>query len=147
MTGVQTCALPISVELNNCAVGEEGGLTVYMTHAYHYDLMVKQLADNQQAVTLYYRLGNMGHTEKTVIVPNGKVYLRVVADNDYYNFYYSTDNKEYTFLEKMDVRFISSETAGGFTGVYFGLFAAAPAEQKGSVDFEWFDYQELTDKK
>ena len=140
------CEATTALELNNCAVGEEGGLTVYMTHAYHYDLMVKQLADNKQAVTLYYRLGNMGHTEKTVVIPNGKVYLRVVAENDYYNFYYSTNNKEYTFLEKMDVRFLSSETAGGFTGVYFGLFAAAPAEQKGSVDFEWFDYKELADK-
>ena len=41
----------------------------------------------------------------------------------------------------MDVRFLSSETAGGFTGIFFGLYAAAKDEQKGSVDFEWFDYQ------
>ena len=111
-----------------------------MTHAYHYDLMVKQLPNNKQAVTLYYRLGNMGHTEKEVIIPNGKVYLRIIGDNDYYNFYYSTNDKDYTFLEKMDVRFLSSETAGGFTGIYFGLYAAAQGEQKGSVDFKWFDY-------
>ena len=135
------CEATTAVELNKTSIGEEGGLTVYMTHAYHYDLFVKQLANNQQAVVLYYRLGNMGHTEKEVIVPNGKVYLRVKAENDYYNFYYSTNGNDYTFLEKMDVRFLSSETAGGFTGIMFGLYAAAPNKQKGSIDFEWFDYK------
>ena len=76
-----------------------------------------------------------------MIIPYGKLYLRVIDDNDYYNFYYSTNNQDYIFLEKMDVRFLSSETAGGFTGIFFGLYAAAKGEQKGSVDFEWFDYQ------
>ncbi len=134
------CTATTSVELRNCAPGEEAGLTVYMTHAYHYDVLVRQLADGKQAVSLYYRLGNLGHTEKEVTLPKGKVYLQVRAEKDYYAFHYSTDNKKFDFLGKMDTRFLSSETAGGFTGIYFGLYAGAQGTPQGAADFEWFDY-------
>lgn len=134
------CTATTSVELKNCAENEEAGLTVYMTESYHYDVFVKQLNDGKQAVTLYYRLGNMAHIEKEVILPKGKVYLRVQADKDYYSFSYSTNNKTFDNLGKMDVRFLSSETVGGFTGIYFGLYAASKGETKGYADFEWFDY-------
>lgn len=134
------CVATTAVELTNAAVGDEAGLTTYMTHQYHYDVAVKQLADEKQAITLYYRLGAMGHTEKEVILPNGKVYLQVRADTDYYHFYYATDNQTFHELGKMDVRFLSSETAGGFTGIYFGLYAASKAESPGAADFEWFEY-------
>ena len=128
------------VELNNSGVDEEAGISAYMTNSFHYDLFVKQLKDDKQAVTLYYRLGDLSHTEKEVILPKGKVYLQIKADKDYYNFYYSTDNKKYNYLGRMDVKFISSETAGGFTGIYFGLYAAAKNNPNGYADFEWFDY-------
>ena len=135
------CTVTTNVELKNCTGGEEAGLTVYMTNEYHYDIAVKQLEGNRQSVNLYYRLGNMGHIEKEVILNNtAKVYIQVRADKDYYSFYYSTDNSKFELLGKMDVRFISSETAGGFTGVYFGLYASSKEKSKGFADFEWFDY-------
>lgn len=40
----------------------------------------------------------------------------------------------------MDVRFLSSETAGGFTGVFLGLFAQEKSDNKSIADFDWFDY-------
>ena len=134
------CVATTCVELNNSDIDEEAGISVLMTNQFHYDLFVKQLNDGKQAVSLYYRLGDLAHTEKEVILPKGKVYLQVKADKDYYNFYYSTDNKKYNNLGRMDVKFISSETAGGFTGIYFGLFASSKNAPKGYADFDWFDY-------
>ncbi len=38
---------------------------------------------------------------------------------------------------KLDTRYLSSETAGGFTGVYIGLFAES---DKGAyTDFDWVE--------
>ncbi|MDR1202619.1 MAG: glycoside hydrolase family 43 protein [Tannerellaceae bacterium] len=134
------CTVTASLELVNCIGKEEAGLTIYRTHAYHYDVFVKQLEDGKQSVNLYYRLGNMGHVEREVIIPTKKVYLQIRAEKDFYLFYYSTDNKQFEFLGKMDARFISTETAGGFTGAYFGLYATSKGTSKGYADFEWFDY-------
>lgn len=134
------CVVTTSVELTNGAVGDKAGLTAYMTHQYHYAISVRELPNSEQAVTLQYRLGAMSHTEKEVILPKGKVYLQLRADKDYYHFYYATDNKTFHEMGKMDTRFLSSETAGGFTGIYFGLYAETEAENPGVADFEWFDY-------
>jgi alpha-N-arabinofuranosidase len=41
----------------------------------------------------------------------------------------------------MDVRYLSSETAGGFTGIYLGLFITSEnAQSKGFADFDKFTY-------
>ena len=134
------CTATTAIELDKASLNDEGGITVYMTNEHHYDLFVRQGDKDKQFVTLSYRLGNMKHIEKEVELPKGKFYLRVEGSKDYYSFSYSTDNKTFKPLGKMDVRYISTETVGGFTGVYFGLYAASQKASKGVADFEWFDY-------
>ena len=113
-----------------------------MAEQSHYDLFVKQLADGKQAVVLRYRLGELTHTEKEVDLPASKVQLRVTGNNDLYSFQYATNGKDFHDLGKMNTRYISTETAGGFTGIMLGMYAvAATPESKGYADFEYFDYQ------
>ena len=138
------CEVTTALSLAHSSVDDEAGLTVYMTHEYHYDLYLKQLSANKQAVVLSYRLGRLKHIEKEVEIPSGIVSLRVDTRSDDYTFYYSIDGNKFHELGKMDTRFISSETAGGFTGVYFGLFAQGEANTTGGADFEWLDYR-ITD--
>lgn len=131
-----------SVQLQKAAPADEAGLTVYMDEQSHYDLFVKQLADGKQAIVLRYRLGELTHTEKEVVLPAGKVQLRVTGNNDLYSFQYATNGKDFHDLGKMNTRYISTETAGGFTGIMLGMYAvAATPESKGYADFEYFDYQ------
>ena len=41
----------------------------------------------------------------------------------------------------MNTCYISTETAGGFTGIMLGLYAAANDDaSEASADFEYFDY-------
>lgn len=89
----------------------------------------------------------MNHLEKEVELKGTKVFLRVEGDNDVYRFFYSTDNREYEKLADMDVRFLSSETAGGFTGIYLGLFAQSKIENGSFADFDWFEYIPIADNR
>ena len=41
----------------------------------------------------------------------------------------------------IDTTFLSSETAGGFTGVYLALYVSSLMED-GYADFDWFDYHD-----
>ena len=137
------CIATTCLELSNASADESAGLTVYMNKSHHYDIFVKQKKDGRQSINLYYRLGNLGQTVKELPLRAKKVYLQIRAEKNYYSFYYSVDNISFESLGKMDVHFLSSETAGGFTGVYFGLFAAAAKNAKGYADFEWFSYKNL----
>ena len=134
------CSATTAIELNNGSLNDEGGITVYMTNRHHYDLFVRQGEGDKQTVVLRYRLGNMQHTEKEIEIPKGKCRLRVEANKDYYSFFYSNDNENFQKLGQMDVRYLSSETAGGFTGIYLALYAASQKSSACVADFDWFDY-------
>lgn len=108
----------------------------------HYDLFVKQLADGKQAVVLRYQLNELTHTEKEVILPQEKVQLRVKGSNEIYSFEYATNGKDFKELGRMNTRYISTETAGGFTGIMLGLYAVSGSQtSKAYADFEYFDYE------
>jgi alpha-N-arabinofuranosidase len=54
----------------------------------------------------------------------------------------SSDGINFTQLAKMEYRFLSTETIGGFTGVMLGLFAQYKEETRDSyVDVDWFEYK------
>lgn len=46
----------------------------------------------------------------------------------------------------MNARYISTETAGGFTGIMLGMYAVAGSgASKAYAEFGYFDYQGETD--
>jgi alpha-N-arabinofuranosidase len=54
----------------------------------------------------------------------------------------SSDNSNYISLAKMEYRFLSTETIGGFTGVMLGTFTQCKDEISDSyVDVDWFEYK------
>lgn len=131
-----------SMQLEKASSADEAGLTVYMCEPSHYDLFVKQSADGKQVVALRYRLGELTHIEKEVVIPRGKVQLRVKGNKEFYSFEYATDGKNFQELGKMNTRYISTETAGGFTGVFLGLYAVSASDaSRAYADFEYFDYE------
>lgn len=131
-----------SMRLQKASARDETGLTVYMFKPAHYDLFVKQQEDGKQAVVLRYRLGAMTHIEKEVILPQGKVQLRVKGDKDIYSFEYATDGKNFKEMGRMNACYISTETPGGFTEITLGLYAASGSTgSEAYADFEYFDYE------
>lgn len=112
------------------------GITAYMAPGAHYDLYVAH-----STLHLRYRIGDLCHDRTTDIRVDSTAYLRIEGSNTHYIFSYSSDGKDYKEIDRMNVKYLSSETYGGFTGVYLGLFA----EGKSSADFGWFTYRSLED--
>jgi xylan 1,4-beta-xylosidase len=119
--------------------GSEAGLSVYMGADSQYDLAVI-CRDGHRFLTLTYYLGAMRHVEKEIPLDGHNVSLRVEGSPAYYTFFYSTDSRTFTKLGRMDTRYLSSETAGGFTGIFLGLYAEGSAQQS-YADFDWFEYE------
>lgn len=129
-----------SLSLHQASQGDEAGISIFRETHSHYDLFIRQDASGQSLV-LRYRLGNLSHTEQAVPVQSDKILLRVTGSPDTYRFEYSTDSQLFHPLGTMDTRYISTETAGGFTGTVIGLYAStADDASKGYGEFGWFDY-------
>ena len=91
---------------------------------------------------LRYRLNELTHIEKEIPLTPAckKVILRVTASPTVYSFSASTDGgKNFQELGKMNTRYLSTETAGGFTGSFIGLYAVSP-DNNGGGNFDYFDY-------
>lgn len=130
-----------SLSLKDATEGDETGMSLFRETHSHYDLFLRQDTAGQSLV-LRYRLGTLQHTEQAVPVKADKVQLRITGTPDTYRFEYSTDGKQFFTLGVMDTRYISTETAGGFTGTVIGLYATiANGKSKGYGEFELFDYE------
>lgn len=130
-----------SLSLHAAQSGDESGVSLFREVHSHYDVFLRQ-EEKGQSIVLRYRLGALLHTEKVVPVKPGKVQIRVKGTSDNYTFEYSVDNRHFNHLGTIDTRYISTETAGGFTGTVIGLYATTSVDaSKGYGEFEWFDYE------
>ena len=63
-----------------------------------------------------------------------------------YYFEYAPDGQPFRLLDKVDCSLVSTEVAGGFTGVVVGMYATANPRYAGTgkyyADFDYFDYRE-----
>jgi xylan 1,4-beta-xylosidase len=75
-------------------------------------------------------------------VDGDKVLLKIEGTANEYAFYFSdTGKEEYRLLGKQDTRYLSTEVAGGFTGVMIGLYASSNGQPStAKAYFNWFDY-------
>ena len=81
------------------------------------------------------------HSEKEFKLNGTHAWLRIASDKDFYYMLASEDGTNFIELAKMEYRFLSTETIGGFTGVMLGLFTECREETKGYVDIDWFEYR------
>lgn len=122
--------------------GMQAGLTAYVAPLNHYDVVVEKRND-KIFIKSNVRLGQTCHNEKEIVLTNSHVYLRITSDKDFYYMMASPDGINYTQLAKMEYRFLSTETIGGFTGVMLGLFAQCIDETRdGYVDIDWFEFKQ-----
>lgn len=100
----------------------EAGITIYMDENHHYDLAICQ-SDNGYEVIERLNIGDIKSVENRIPLQHlNKTSLLIKADPYYYSFFVKVDGKEIP-LGTAQTRYLSSEVAGGFTGVIIGLYA------------------------
>ncbi len=130
------------LDISGLRDGATAGLTVYMANDYHYDIAVERRA-GKAVLTLKFRLASLRHVEREIPLDADAIYLRAEGSPDAYSFAYSADGKQFVPLGHAETRFLSSETAGGFTGVYLGLFAESSIDNGSVADFDFFEYESV----
>jgi alpha-N-arabinofuranosidase len=128
------------LDLSHLTEGMQAGITAYAAPLNHYDVVVERRGGKLYAKSNV-RLGQTAHSEKELPLSSNKAYLRITSDKEFYYMQASSDGANYTTLAKMEYRFLSTETIGGFTGVMLGLYTQSKKHTDGYVDVDWFEYK------
>ena len=127
------------LDLSHLTEGMQAGITAYAAPLNHYDVVAERRGGKLYAKSNV-RLGQTAHSEQEIQLNGSRAYLRITSDKEFYYMQASSDGTNYTTLAKMEYRFLSTETIGGFTGVMLGLFTQCKEQTDGYVDVDWFEY-------
>lgn len=134
-----------SVEFEPGSEREEAGLVVRMNERHHYEIFVTRRG-GRPSVVLRRRIGNLQAEVASGDLSPGEsspLVLAIDADRDRYVFSYGPSPDDLRPLGDGETRYLSTEVAGGFTGVYLGIYATGNgAPCTSPADFDWFEYRE-----
>lgn len=123
--------------------GEEAGITTFMNEKHHYDLGVTSVAGNKKIV-FRKTVGSL-QVEEFHDYPEGAIQLQVKTEPQRLTFSIKSEQGEYTQIGWGETHFLSTEVAGGFTGVFAAMYATSPVEPATPALFDWFDYEPMED--
>jgi len=105
----------------------EAGITIYMDENHHFDVSIKK-EDNEYVAIGRLNIGTARVVTKSIRLSHNYAKLIIKAKADHYEFYVNeiTEDSKLSWVES---RYVSSEVALGFTGVFIGLYAYDPNEE------------------
>lgn len=138
------CDVSTRLEFTPKYNGDEAGLTVFMNERYHYEICLTMINDIKQIIVRK-RIGDVTEIASCLNYSADEIILGIKSNKKTYQFYcdLSPNDKEENVIAigNGECGFLSSEVAGGFTGVYFGLYATGREQkQKNKAYFDWFKY-------
>ena len=119
---------------------DEAGLCVLMNDRHHYEIAVTR-RDGRRVAIVRRRIGRLQVQTAVHPIAEGPVTLAIEAEPRLYRFDVTDSTGAPAALDTGETRYLSTEVAGGFTGVYLAMYATGngrPATKP--ADFDWFDY-------
>lgn len=134
----------LSVEVSGAA--DEAGVTYYLCEDHHYDLVLRNdeagdvvagdtmagdtvagdivAGGSMRKVALHLCCGDLKMDVKTIAIPKEQtsVLLEITSTPEEY-YFYATIAGEKIYMGKARSKYLTSEVAGGFTGVVMGMYA------------------------
>ncbi len=127
------------LDFNPGKANEEAGM-ILLNNGAHFDIIIRQSKGRRVAVGRL-RFGSVIHESGEAVLKPGPVKLIIKGERTNFIFSYSQGNEEPKELTRVMARYLSSETVGGFTGVYVGFYATGNGKVcTANADYDWFEY-------
>jgi alpha-N-arabinofuranosidase len=121
--------------------GEEAGLTALMNERHHYEIALTRREGVRQVIVRR-RIGSLQAIVAQAPFVGDRCRLSILADRNRYRFRFGPPDGDLHDLAEGETCYLSKEVAGGFTGVYFGLYATGNAARNTTpAHFAWFEYK------
>lgn len=120
---------------------EEAGMTAYMNERFHVALGCVR-REGRRSLVLHRTCGSLRSEEFTPITEEGAIRIELTADEGMLSFAYYRADGERVVIGGIEPRLLSTEMAGGFTGLYWALYATSNgAKSENAARFDYFKYQ------
>ena len=118
---------------------EEAGM-ILLNNGSHFDILLSS-KNGKKYLVVKLQFGQTIYSSEEVSLDDGYVDLKIEGNGPEFIFSFSQNGEDFKVVEKVDARFLSTETVGWFTGVYIGLYATGNGQQsKAIATYEWFEY-------
>jgi xylan 1,4-beta-xylosidase len=133
------------LDFNPAAENEKAGLMIFQGE-YNFYFMCKSLNKGKTVIQLY--KGNKANSSMDLVKqdilhnPKGKLELKIDAKAALYDFKFKEQGKAWkTLQENVDGKYLSTQTAGGFIGCLFALYATSSGKPStNTASYQWIDY-------
>ena len=137
------CRVETLLDFKPEKINEEAGLTVIMDENHHYEIAIVGDSHNRKLIVRR-TIGKLSGIVAEEIIADGAVKLEICADMGEYHFKYAVNENSFKEIADGETKYLSSEVAGGFIGIYFGLYATGNGTRNSTpADFEYFKYKVL----
>lgn len=136
-----TCHIAALLDFEPVNGGDEAGLTVYMNEKYHYDLAITFM-NGQKQIVLRRTVGSL-RVEKALDYPHGPVILQVEAQPEQFHFSFCQPEAEAVEMGTGESHLLSTEVAGGFTGIIIAMYTTSKSGRATPALFDWYDYEPM----
>jgi len=138
------CEATTQIDFQPQREGEAAGLALRMNDRHHYEFGIRR-GPNGREVYLRYAIGSIRTVAASKTIRDGLVRLRVRAFPEVYRFSYSVGQDQFKDFGGVETRYLASEVADGFNGVFIGMFATGNGrEVSAPADFDWFEYRPVS---
>ncbi|HEX3030262.1 MAG TPA: glycoside hydrolase family 43 protein [Clostridia bacterium] len=145
--GIHQSEFDTILTVNVSCINGEAGVTYYMDENHHYDLALANENNGTKKVILRLSVGDLKTVVNQILLPpeSTNISLHVESDPLYYSFYCYA-NGENTFLGKAQAKYLSTEVAGGFTGVVMAMYAIQnESNAENWAEFSSFHWKQKSD--
>ena len=120
------CAADTDVKFEAKNANEKAGLVIFQDER-HFYYICKSMDGGKPVVQLYKSTKeNTMELIKQAAVKKGNLMLRIVAEGEWYSFYYAEKPNNWILLkDKVDGTFLSTQVADSFIGCVFGMYATS----------------------
>jgi xylan 1,4-beta-xylosidase len=119
---------------------EEAGM-ILLNNGTHFDIMVGR-SGGKRILTVKLQFGSVIHESDRIEIKPGPVDLKIEGSRSGFTFSFSQGSEDFKDILSVDSKYLSSETVGGFTGVFVGLYTTGNGTAcKASADYDWFEYR------
>lgn len=139
------CEISSLLEFKPMSEGEEAGLTVFMNGNYHYEI-ARTMHKGKSLIIFRRQVGSLWKVEKEIEYNEPTVVLGIEANEFNYTFTYLTADGKKEIVGLGETTLLAKEIAGGFTGVFFGMYATGNGEKSSTpAHFDYFNYRPYED--
>lgn len=141
------CKATTELSFSPSSSSEKAGLTIFQ-NVNNFYFLCQSVSNNKPVIELYQSLPSGGIkllAQHQLTANSGTLQLKIESKKDHYICYFSENNNQWVQIgNQLDAKLLSTETAGGFNGSLFGMFAINlddNATSSSTANYNWFEYQ------